>query len=78
MYGVKIKCFAMQLLYVIVLIPFLYFTSFKVFSQVALFRTCTSRIEDRFQTRNESQYLHVQRDENVDEELLDRIVNPDM
>ena len=68
-----------QLLYVVLLTPFLYFVSFilyKIFSQVALFRSCCSRIKRNLQARNENQYQHVQRGDN--EDLPDRIVNPDM
>ena len=70
-----------QLLYVIGLIPFLYFISFilyKILSQVAPFRTCWNRIVDRLRTRNENQYPYLQRDNNIDEDLPDKIVNPDM
>ena len=74
----KNQPFPIQLLFVMLLIPFLYFISFilyKIFSRVALFRTCCSRIVDRLRTRNE---LPIHRDENSDEDLPDRIVNPDM
>ena len=70
-----------QLLYVIGLIPFLYFISFilyKILSQVAPFCTCWNRIVDRLRTRNENLYPYLQRDNNIDEDLPDRIVNPDM
>ena len=68
-----------QLLYVILLTPFLYFISFilyKIFSQVALLRACCSRIKKILLSRNENQYQHVQRGDN--EDLPDRIVNPDI
>ena len=74
----KIKPFSIQLLFVMLLIPFLYFISFilyKIFSRVALFRTSCSRIVDRLRTKNE---LSIHRDENSDEDLPDRIVNPDL
>ena len=74
----KIKPFSIQLLFVMLLIPFLYSISFilyKIFSRVALFRTSCSRIVDRLRTKNE---LSIHRDENSDEDLPDRIVNPDM
>ena len=70
-----------QLLYVTGLIPFLYFISFilyTILSQIAPFRTCWNRIVDRLRSRNENQYLYLQRDSNIDEDLPDRIVNPDM
>ena len=71
--------FCIQLLYVILLTPFLYFISFilyKTLFQVALLRTCCSRIKKILQARNEIQYQHVQRGDN--EDLPDRLVNPDM
>ena len=78
MYAIRIKSFPVQLLYVMGLIPFIYFILFilyKVFSQVALFRTCCSRI---VKTCHENQLLHIPRDDNIDENLPDRIVNPDV
>ena len=71
--------FSFQLLYVILLTPFLYFVSFilyKILSQVALLRACCSRIKRILLARNENQYQHVQRGDN--EDLPDRIVNPNM
>ena len=65
-----------QLLYVILLTPFLYFILYKILSQVALLCTCCSKINKIFLTRNENQYQHIQRGDN--EDLPDRIVNPDM
>ena len=68
-----------QLLYVILLTPFLYFISFilyKIFSQVALLRACCSRIKKNLQARNENQHQHIQGGDN--EDLPDRIVNPNM
>ena len=67
------------LLYVIVLFPFLYFVSFilyKILSQVVLLRACCSRIKNILLARNENQYQYIQRGDN--EDLPDRIVNPDM
>ena len=77
----NIEHFPIQLLFVLFIIPLLYFISFilyKTLSRVALFRTCYSRIVDRFRTRNENHYLYIQRGDNIDEDLPDRIVNPDM
>ena len=71
--------FCIQLLYVILLTPFLYFISFvlyKILSQLALFRSCCSRVKKILLARNENRYQHIQRDDN--EDLPDRIVNPDM
>ena len=71
--------FCIQLLYVILLTPFLYFVSFilyKILSQVALFHSCCSRIKKTLLARNENRYQHIQRGDN--EDLPDRIVNPDM
>ena len=67
------------LLYVVLFAPFLYFVSFilyKILSQVALLHTCCSRIKRILQARNENQYQYIQRGDN--EDLPDRIVNPDM
>ena len=80
-YAVRIKRFPVQLLYVMGLIPFMYFILFilyKIFSQVALFRTCCSRIVKTYQAKYENQHLDIPRDDNIDENLPDRIVNPDM
>ena len=71
--------FCIQLLYAVLLTPFLYFVSFilyKILSQVALLHACCSRIKEILQARNENQYQHIQRGDN--EDLPDRIVNPDM
>ena len=68
-----------QLLYLILLTPFLYFVSFilyKILSQVALLPACCSWIKKILLARNENQYQHIQRGDN--EDLPDRIVNPDM
>ena len=81
MYATRANPFPLQILYVVGLIPFLYFISFilyKLLPRVALFRTCCSKIGKVLYTRNENQHLHIQRDDNIDEELPDRIVNPDM
>ena len=81
MYGVKDDPFPIQILYVIGLIPLLYFISFilyKIFSRVPLFRTCCSRIRKALQGRNEDEHLHFERSDNIDEDLPDRIVNPHM
>ena len=70
-----------QLLYALGLIPFLYFISFILYTilfQIAPFRTCWNRIVDRLRTKNKNLYPYLQRDNNVDEDLPDRIVNPDM
>ena len=78
---IKFERLPIQLLYAIGLIPFLYFISFilyTILSQVAPFHTCWNRIVDRLRSRNENQYLYLQRDSNIDEDLPDRIVNPDM
>ena len=80
-YAVRIKSFPVQLLYVMMLIPFLYFISFilyKILSRVALFRTCCSRIVKTYQARNENQYLDIPRYDSIDVNLPDRVVNPDM
>ena len=45
---------------------------------MALFRSCCRKIGEKFQARKENQHLHIQRGDNVDEDLPDRIVNPDM
>ena len=68
-----------QLLYVILLTPFLYFVSYilyKILSQVPLFRTCCSRIGKLLQATNDNHHQHIQRGST--EDLPDRIVNPDM
>ena len=80
MYGMNVRPFPMQLLYVLVLIPPLYFLSFilyKILSRVALFRTFCSRLREKLKAKT-SQYFHIHRDENIDEDLPDRIVNPHM
>ena len=81
-YALKTKSFPIQLLYLIVLmIPFLYFILFilrKIFSRVALFRSCRRKIGEKFKATKENQSLHTQRGKNNDEDLPDRIENPDM
>ena len=77
MIKVQKKYIPTQLQYPLLIIPFLYFISFilyKIFSRVALFRSCCRKIGVKFQARQ----LHTQRGENIDEDLPDRIVNPDM
>ena len=67
-------------LYVTLSIPLLYFVLFilyKTLSQVALFRTCCRKIGEVLRARTENQH-HIQRGDNIDEELPDRIVNPHM
>ena len=81
MYSVKANSFPLQILYVVGLIPFLYFLSlilYKILSRVPLFITCCSRIEKVLQGRNENHHLHIHRGDNIDEDLPDRIVNPHM
>ena len=81
MYATRANPFPLQILYVVGLIPFLYFISFilyKLLPRVALFRTCCSKIGKVLQARNKNQHLHIQRDGTIDEDLPDRIVNPDM
>ena len=80
-YVIETNSFPIELLYVMGLTPFLDFISFilyKILSRVALFRTCCSRIREKIQARKENQHVHIHRDENIDEDLPDRIVNPDM
>ena len=81
LYAIETKHIPVQLLYLMLLIPFLYYISFilyKIFSRVALFRSCCRKIGEKFKARKENQPLHSQRDENNDEDLPDRIENPDM
>ena len=80
LYAMRILPFPIQLLYLMAVIPFLYFglILYKILSRVALFSTCCSRIVKMFQARNKNQRPHIQGDENTDEELPDRVVNPDM
>ena len=81
MYATRANPFPVQILFVVGLIPFLYFISFilyKLLPRVALFRTCCSKIGKVLQARNENKHLHIHRDDNIDEDLPDRIVNPDM
>ena len=53
-YAIRIKSFPVQLLYVMMLIPFIYFILLilcKIFSQVARFHTCCSRIVKTYQAK---------------------------
>ena len=80
-FTIRIKAFPVQLPYVFGSIPFLYFISFimyKILSQVALFHTCCSRLREKIQGRKENQHLHIPRDDNIDDNLPHRMVNPDM
>ena len=77
-YAENVKPFSVQPLFVIVFIPFLYFISFIlyiIFSRVALFHNCFSRIGEMFRARNKN---HYQRNDNIDEDLPDRMLNPHM
>ena len=82
MYAIYTNYIPTQLLYPILLYPLLYFISlilYKIFSRVSLFRNCCRKIGEKFQARKENQHLHTQRSDNIDDEdLPDRIVNPDM
>ena len=81
MYDIHTKYIPIQMLHLILLYPLLYFISlilYKIFSRVALFRNCCRKIGEKFQVRKENQHLHIQRSDNIDEDLPDRIVNPDM
>ena len=78
--AIRTMPFPIQVLYVMVLIPFLYFMSFilyKILSRVALFCTCCSKIRKKIQAQIDH-HLLIQGDVNIDEDLPDRIVNPDM
>ena len=78
MYAMNLMPFPMHLLYALALIPCLYFISFvlyKIISRVALFRNCCSKIGEILNARKENHQLPIRRD---DEDLPDRIVNPDM
>ena len=80
-YVLRIGPFPVQLLYVVVLIPFLYFISLilcKIISRVTLFRTCCSKIWKKIKAKNDNHQVHIHRGDNIDEDLPDRIVNPDM
>ena len=81
MYDIHTKYIPIQLLYLIFLYPFLYFISFvlyNIFSRVAVFCSCCRKIRKKLQARKENQNLHIQRGDSIDEDLPDRIVNPDM
>ena len=78
MYAMNLMPFPMHLLYALALIPCLYFISFvlyKIISRVALFRNCCSKIGEILNARKENHQLPIRRD---DEDLPDRIVNPDI
>ena len=80
-YVIEANSFPIELLYVMGLTPFLYFISFilyKILSRVALCRTCCSRLKEKIKARKENQHLHIPSNDNIDEDLPDRIVNPDM
>ena len=82
MYAIHMSYIPFELLYVVLLIPFLYFiafTSFKVISCVRPLHTCR-RIEKILQARNsnETQQLPILRRHNTNNDLPDRIVNPNM
>ena len=71
MYAIYTQYITIQLLYLLLSYPFLYFISFvfyKIFARVVLFRSCCRKIGEKFQARSD----------NIDEDLPDRIVNPDM
>ena len=80
LYDTRVLPFPIQLIYFVAVIPFLYFTLvlYKILSRVPLFSACCSRIVKMFQARNQNQRLNIQGDDNINEELPDRIVNPDM
>ena len=80
LYDTRVLPFPIQLIYFVAVIPFLYFTLvlYKILSRVPLFSACCSRIVKMFQARNQNQRMNIQGDENINEELPDRIVNPDM
>ena len=81
MYADRANPFPVQILFAVGLIPLSYFTSFvlyKLLSRVVLFCTCCRRIGKVLQARNGNQHLHSHRDESIDDDLPDRIVNPDM
>ena len=81
MYAMRANPFPIQILFVVGLIPLLYFISFvlyKILSHISLFNTCCSRIRKALQGRNENEHLHIERGDNIDENLPDRIVNPHM
>ena len=81
MYAAHTKYIPIQLLYLILLIPFLYFILFvlyNIFSRVALFRFCCRKIREKFQARKKSEHLDTQRSDTINEDLPDRIINPEM
>ena len=81
MYAVSVNPLPMQLVGGLVLIPCIYFISFilyKILSRVTVFRTCCSRVGEIIHKRNKNQHLPIQRDDNIHNDLPDRIVNPHM
>ena len=71
MYVLQANYIPIQLLYAVLLYPFLYLISvtlYKIASRVALFHNCRRKIEKKIPARSD----------NMDEDLPDRIVNPDM
>ena len=79
------KPHSLRLLYVSVTVDSIFvfcffFTSYKLLSCVGPFRTCCRRIGEILEARNtiQSQHLPTPRRHNRDEDLPDRIVNPDM
>ena len=81
MYTMQTMPIPIQLVYVVLLIPFLYFivfTSYKILFKVALFRTCCSRIREMLKAKTENQHLHIQTGDNTDGDFPDRIMYHDM
>ena len=77
MFEITAKPFPIQLPYVLMLIPSLHFILlilYKILIRVPLFQTCCRRIAEKIQAKNKNKHLHNQRNE----DLPDRIVNPDM
>ena len=77
MYGMKVASGAIQVVYALMFIPCLYFLSFilyKVLSRVRLFHTCCSRIAEILNAKT-TNFPFIYRD---DEDLPDRILNPDL
>ena len=78
-YAMSGKPFPIQLFFLVAIIPVLYFILFilyKILSRMALFQTCCSRIRGWLQARKKNQHLHIERGDNNEEDLPDRIVNP--
>ena len=83
MYAIHISYIPFELLYVVLLIPFLYFIaliSIKLISCMRPLRTCCRRIGKILQARNnnETQQPPILRCHNTNNDLPDRIVNPNM